>query len=39
VWGKADRIVALDHAKEFTRRIAGAGAELIDNSGDLPHIE
>ncbi len=39
VWGKADRIIAPDYAKEFATRIARARVALIDNAGHLPHLE
>jgi len=39
VWGKADRIIAPDYAREFATRIAGARVELIDNAGHLSHLE
>ncbi len=39
VWGKDDRIIAADYAKEFAKRIAGAHVALIDQAGHLPHLE
>jgi pimeloyl-ACP methyl ester carboxylesterase len=39
VWGKADRIIAPDYAKEFATRITGARVALIDDAGHLPHLE
>jgi pimeloyl-ACP methyl ester carboxylesterase len=39
LWGKADRIIDPAYAQEFSQRIAGAKALLIDNAGHLPHLE
>ncbi len=39
LWGKEDGIAAAVYAGEFTARIAGARAELIDGAGHLPHLE
>jgi pimeloyl-ACP methyl ester carboxylesterase len=39
LWGKVDGIVAPDYAQDFTRRIANARVEPIDNAGHLPHLE
>ena len=39
VWGKADRIIAPEYAREFATRIAGARVALIDNAGHLPQLE
>ena len=39
VWGDADRIIAPDYAKEFSKRIAGSHVEMIAKAGHLPHIE
>jgi pimeloyl-ACP methyl ester carboxylesterase len=39
VWGKDDRIIPSAYAQEFSKRIAGARTELIDQAGHLPHLE
>jgi pimeloyl-ACP methyl ester carboxylesterase len=39
VWGKADRIIAPDYAKDFAHKISGARVEFIDGAGHLPHLE
>lgn len=39
VWGRDDRIIAQDYAKEFASRIGRTTVELIDKAGHLPHLE
>ena len=39
LWGKEDGIADQIYAAEFTSRIAGSRAELIDRAGHLPHLE
>jgi pimeloyl-ACP methyl ester carboxylesterase len=39
VWGKEDRLVPPVYAEEFSRRIAGARVEIVDQAGHAPHLE
>jgi pimeloyl-ACP methyl ester carboxylesterase len=39
VWGKQDRLVPVDYAEEFGRRIAGSRVEVIDECGHIPQLE
>ena len=39
IWGKQDGIASPVYAAEFTARIGGSRAELIDDAGHLPHLE
>ena len=39
VWGMGDGVMASAYAEEFTRRIAGSRAVMIDAAGHLPHLE
>ncbi len=39
IWGRQDGLISSIYAKEFTDRITGARAELVDQASHLPHLE
>jgi pimeloyl-ACP methyl ester carboxylesterase len=39
VWGRADRIVPLEHGHAYAAAIPGARLEIIDQAGHLPQLE
>lgn len=39
VWGSSDRIVSPAYAEHWTRAIAGARAEVLDEAGHVPQLE
>jgi pimeloyl-ACP methyl ester carboxylesterase len=39
VWGRQDRLVSVDYAAEFGRRIAGSQVEVIDDCGHVVQAE
>jgi pimeloyl-ACP methyl ester carboxylesterase len=39
LWGKEDRLVPPVYADEFTRRLAGARLQTVDQAGHAPHLE
>ena len=39
VWGQQDGIVSSVYAQEFTNRISGARAEIVDKASHVPHLE
>ncbi len=39
IWGRQDQLVPSVYAQEFTNRIAGARAELVDRAAHVPQLE
>ena len=39
IWGQQDGIAPCIYAQEFTSRIAGARAEIVDKAAHVPHLE
>jgi pimeloyl-ACP methyl ester carboxylesterase len=39
LWGASDRIVSPDYGRAYSKLIAGAQFELIEDAGHYPHIE
>src|SRR5207237_3305019 len=39
IWGAEDRIAPAVYAAEFTKRLTGSRAQLIDRAGHAPHLE
>ena len=39
IWGQQDQLAPYVYAQEFSSRIAGARAEIVDKASHVPHLE
>ena len=38
-WGEKDRLLSVDHAKEWQARIPRAELSIVEGAGHFPHVE